>query len=556
MLESLSIRDLAVVGRVDLEFAPGLTVVTGETGAGKSILVDALTLVAGGRGDSALVRDGSERTEITAQFALGNLPEVGAWLGSQELDEDGLCSLRRTLRTEGSSRAHINGRPVGLAQLRELSEQLVEIHGQHEHQALLSRSHQLLLLDQYGRHDSALNAVRSACLEWRALVQQIETLQQQSPLDERELDRLAFELQELDAMELDPPRLVELESEHRRLAHAGELVDGIARASEWIEGDDADAALSLAHRAQQELSRLTSFDPELEQAQALIDSACSVLAEAATWLRRRRDGIELDGERLRDVESTLSQLHALARKHRVPSEGLLDVRERLRRQLHDSAGIGEQLTALVQARDAALSGYQRAAESLSALRRSAAAKLSAEISQQMHELGMAGGHFECSLEAQDGAPAVNGREQVEFLVSANAGMQARALRKVASGGELARISLAIKVATIALDDTPVLVFDEVDSGIGGAVAEIVGRKLRHLGQRRQVLCVTHLAQVAACAHQHLQVSKQLRDGRTESVVQALDRDGRIDELARMLGGVDITEATRAAAADLAERLGR
>jgi DNA repair protein RecN (Recombination protein N) len=554
MLHSLSIRDLAVVGKVDLSMATGMSVITGETGAGKSILVDALALIAGGRGDSGAVRSGAERTEIAAEFELADLPDVRHWLHEQALDDDSSCLLRRVVRADGGSRGFINGRAATLLQLRELAGLLVEIHGQHEHQALLSRAHQLNLIDQFAQNAAFCADVRNSAQRWRELGAEIDELTRNHRDGSDLVDFLRHALDELENVDPRPERLTELENDHKRLAHAGELIDGLARLEETLSGDDDNNAERQLGHARHELQRLLVFDAELGEAASLIESASVQIGEALAQVRRRREAIDVDPRRLAELERDLGRLHALARKHRVGMNDLDAVRRDLATRLSSAEGAGERRALLARQQAEALAAYRSAAGQLTRRRVDAAQRLSSQVTALMQELGMAGGRFECSIDAVVGDPRPNGDDDAEFQVTANPGMPLRPLRKVASGGELARISLAIKVATIALDDTPVLVFDEVDSGIGGAVAEIVGRKLRQLGHRRQVLCVTHLPQVAACAHHHYRVSKTKSEQRTESQVDNLNNDGRIAELARMLGGVDITDATRAAAADLLNRL--
>jgi DNA repair protein RecN (Recombination protein N) len=556
MLHSLSIRDLAVVGQVDLTIASGLSVITGETGAGKSILVDALSLIAGLRGDSGAVRSGAERTEIAAEFDLAALPVARDWLLEQALDDAAGCLLRRVVRADGGSRGFINGRAATLQQLRELAGLLVEIHGQHEHQALLSRAHQLDLIDQYAQNQTQRARVRHAAQRWREVSGEIEALRSNQRDGSDLIDFLRHALTELDNVDPRPARLLELDAEHKRLAHAGELIDGLSRLEQNLADDEGASVERQLGQAQHELAKLSAFDHGLSEAASLIETAQVQVDEALSLIRRRREAVDVDPGRLAELERELGRLHALARKHRVAIDDLEGLRLDLSQRLATAEGASERLTTLEREQSAVLAEYHNAAGELGQVRSSAARRLSTEVTALMQELGMDGGRFQCSLETDLSEPQLNGAESADFLVSANPGMPPRPLRKVASGGELARISLAIKVATIALDDTPVLVFDEVDSGIGGAVAEIVGRKLRQLGQRRQVLCVTHLPQVAACAHHHYRVSKSKTESSTESHVEQLDRQGRIDELARMLGGIDITKATRAAAADLLQRLDR
>jgi DNA repair protein RecN (Recombination protein N) len=554
MLSNLSLRDLAVASRVDLSLAPGMSVITGETGAGKSILVDALSLLAGGRADSGVVRQGCERAEASAEWNIAAVPAAAAWLKEHELDDQGQCLLRRVVRADGGSRAFINGRPASLQQLRELASLLIEIHGQHEHQALLDRGHQLQLLDQYAKNDSEREAVATLARRWRELRELEQALRQAHAVGADDIALLESQLVELEQVDPDPGRIERLEQEHRRLSHAGELLEGLGRIEALLENDEAASARRTLGLAAAESDRLAQFDSELGEAAALLASAQVQLDEALSVLRRRREAVDLDPERLAQAEADLRRLHALARKHRVPMRELAAVRAALSARLSAAASAGSRLQALGRERAEVEAAWGKAAAALRQSRERAAQALASEVSALMHRLGMGGGRFEIRIDPIDGDPQPGGSEQVEFLVSANAGMAPRPLRKVASGGELSRISLAIKVATITLEDTPTLVFDEVDSGIGGAIAEIVGRTLHALGARRQVLCVTHLAQVAACADHHYRVEKQLREGRSESFVQALGDAERIAELARMQAGVAITPATLAAAADLRERL--
>jgi DNA repair protein RecN (Recombination protein N) len=554
MLSNLSLRDLAVASCVDLSLAPGMSVITGETGAGKSILVDALSLLAGGRADSGVVRQGCERAEASAEWNIAAVPAAAAWLKEHELDDQGQCLLRRVVRADGGSRAFINGRPASLQQLRELASLLIEIHGQHEHQALLERGHQLQLLDQYAKNDSEREAVATLARRWRELRDLEQALRQAHAVGADDIALLESQLAELEQVDPDPGRIERLEQEHRRLSHAGELLEGLGRIEALLENDEGASARRTLGLAAAESDRLAQFDSELGEAAALLASAQVQLDEALSVLRRRREAVDLDPERLAQAEADLRRLHALARKHRVPMRELAAVRAALSARLSDAASAGSRLQELARKRAEVEAEWGKAAAALRQSRERAAQTLASEVSALMHRLGMGGGRFEIRIDPIDGDPQPGGSEQVEFLVSANAGMAPRPLRKVASGGELSRISLAIKVATITLEDTPTLVFDEVDSGIGGAIAEIVGRTLHALGARRQVLCVTHLAQVAACADHHYRVEKQLREGRSESFVQALGDAERIAELARMQAGVAITPATLAAAADLRERL--
>ncbi|MEW5836369.1 MAG: DNA repair protein RecN [Pseudomonadota bacterium] len=553
MLTSLYVRHFAVVEEAEITFGPGLTVVSGETGAGKSLMVDALMLLAGARADSGMVRAGADRAELAAEFDLTELPEARAWLECEELDDDGHCQLRRVIRAEGSSRAWINGRPANASQLGELAALLVEIHGQHEHQALLSRGHQLALLDAYAGNEAALGEVRSLAAEWREVGARIRKLSGGEDRD-RQLELLRHEVAELEQWALPPEELAELEASHKRLSNAGRLAEGAAGVVDMIDGDSEFALRRVLGRTQAELARLAAIDDRLQPLLELVDNATIQLGEAADDLGRYAQDVDLDPERFTQVDTHLARLHELGRRHRLPTADLHDKLVALRVELAELEGAGEALDALEARRDKLQQRYAKAADVLGASRRDAAARLAAEVGALMGELGMAGGTLAIELEAAGGGdPDPQGRERCELLVSANPGQPPRPLRKVASGGELARISLAIEVATLGKDTVGTMVFDEVDTGIGGAVAEVVGQKLRSLGTRRQVLCVTHLPQVAAQGHAHLQVSKHSDGQTTATLIKALDGAGRQAELARMLGGVEITAATRAHARQMLER---
>jgi len=547
MLTRLAIRDFAVVAVTELEFGPGLTVISGETGAGKSLLVDALGFLSGLRADSGMVRHGAPRAELVAEFSLDDAPDALAWLREAEFDDGGECQLRRTLRADGGSRAWINGRPATMAQLSELAALLVEIHGQHEHQVLLSRASQLALLDAFGGNEAPLSAVRQAARQWSALLREREQLAGQGDVGDR-IAWLEHQLGELQRESLEPDHIAELTSSHRRHAHAAELI-GACEAAVARLGDEHEAApLRVLHSVRAELSRQAAHEPRLGEVEAMLESAAIQVDEALALLDQVRGDLDLDPGALEELDQRLGRLHELSRKHRVPPEGLAAQRDALAAELEALRGAGERLRKLDGEIAAAEAGWRKAAEALSAARAKAAKALSKATTALLSELGMGGGRFEVQLEPVGGSqPDPQGAERAEFLVSANAGQPPRPLRKVASGGELSRISLAIEVAALGKDAVPTMVFDEVDSGIGGAVAQIVGEKLRALGASRQALCVTHLPQVAAQGHAHYRVSKAEREGMTQSAVQRLDAAAREEELARMLGGVEVGKEARAAA---------
>ena len=551
MLKHLSIKDFAVVRATELEFGPGMTVVSGETGAGKSLMVDALGFLSGLRADSGVVRHGASRAELSAEFALADDAPARQWLHDNELDDEEQCQLRRVIRADGGSRAFINGRPVPVSQLSELAALLVEIHGQHEQQALLSRPSQLALLDAYARNDAERAAVRAAAGQWQALVDERDALSQQGDVSDR-IGFLGHQLGELQREDLEPASLATLSANHRRQAHSTALIESCQRASGLLNGDeDGPALLSLLQQVRNELGRVSQHDARLGEIDAMLDAAGIQLHEALAQLDRVQDDLDSDPDAFEEIERRLGRLHDLARKHRVPMEELATTRERLENELEQLRGADERLSRLAGEIDTAAAHWQAQAAMLTASRTRAARELSDTTTTLIGELGMGGGQFLIELEPQaQPKPDPNGAERVEFLVAANAGQPPRALRKVASGGELSRISLAIEVAALGLDAVPTMVFDEVDSGIGGAVADIVGRKLRALGERRQVLCVTHLPQVAAKGHAHYRVSKAPVEGMTQSAVELLDGKGREEELARMLGGAEVSEEARAAARKL------
>ena len=555
MLESLYVKDFAIVGKAEIAFGPGMTVVTGETGAGKSLLVDALLLLSGGRAEATMVRNGCERAELAAAFDLSAHAHLRDWLIAEDLDEDGACQLRRVIRSEGSSRAWINGRPVTLTQLKALATGLIEIHGQHEHQALLERAQQLVLLDAFGEHAAELAEVTRLAKAWRETAARIAELTRGADHAER-IEWLTHQVDELDRHALAPDDLTALEEQHHRLANSGELLQGCATLVERLDGDSDFALLRLVARTRSEIAHLTTLDDRFGAMGELVDAAQIQLAEANDALVRYQSALDLDPERLAESEAQLGKLHELARKHRVRMPELKAHADELRTELESRRGAGASIANLQDEQHRLAKAYAAAAKKLGKERADAASRLGESVSALMAELGMRGGRFEVQLEVQAGdAPDPQGAERCEFLVSANPGQPPRALRKVASGGELSRISLAIEVAALGSDAVGTMVFDEVDSGIGGAVAEVVGQKLRRLGERCQVLCVTHLPQVAAQGHRHLRVSKSSDGAATETSIESLDGTARREEVARMLGGIEITRETLAHAKQMLAKAG-
>ena len=540
MLLSLAIRNFVIVDELTLDLAPGFTVLTGETGAGKSILIDALQLALGDRADADVLREGAARAEVVAEFAAHDA--AAQWLRENELHGDGnALLLRRTIDASGRSRAFINGTAVTLTQQRTLGELLLDVHGQHAHQSLLRPAAQLQLLDAHGNLGAAAREVAAAYARWRQAGKALEDAQRMAGAASVEQERLRWMVDELTPLAPQPGEWSEVEAEHRRLSHGAGLLEGSQAALDLL-ADAEDSALARIDAAADRLGRLTDFDARLQTAVDALDGARAQVDDAARTLSRYLAAADLDQARLAEVEARVTELHAAARKFRCAPEDLAPLLESSREKLAALAASSD-LHGLRSREAQARTEYDRTAAGLSRQRVRAAQNMAREVTRAMQDLAMAGGSFEVNLSS--GEPSATGSERVEFLVAGHAGVTPKPLVKVASGGELARISLAISV--IAASATPVatLIFDEVDAGIGGAVAETVGRLLKQLGGSRQVLCVTHLPQVAARGDQHLLVSKlQGEDGRPMCRIGLLDRKARIDEVARMLGGAEITDTTR------------
>ncbi len=549
MLRHLSIRDFVIVDRLELEFAPGFGALTGETGAGKSILLDALGLALGGKAEAGVVRSGQARAEIVAEFDLPADGPLRAWLAEQgiEVGDEGALLLRRVIEGGGRSRAWINGSPVVLAQLRAAGEWLADIHGQHAHHALLRTDAQLALVDAHGGLTVRAAEVAEAWRAWSALRRAREAAEEGASSTERERELLGWQVSELRELAFDADEWLALNQEQARLAHAASLIEGSAEVLDGLADGDY-ALVGQLERLLVRVADMARHDAQLADVQELLGGAGIQLDEALHAMRRYRDRLDLDPSRLAEIDQRIQAITVAARKYRVAPEGLPDV-------LAESAGRLERLVrqsdpaALAREEAAAREAFLALAQPLSDDRREVAAALSAAVTEAMQSLAMGGAKFEIALRPADEGSA-SGLEGVEFLVTANASQPLRPLARVASGGELSRIGLAIQVITSRNAATPTLIFDEVDVGIGGRVAEIVGRLLRQLGEDRQVLCVTHLPQVAAQANWQWSIAKETRDGETLSRVTPLDDAARIEEIARMLGGVNITDTTRSHAAEM------
>jgi DNA repair protein RecN (Recombination protein N) len=545
MLQRLTIRDFVLVDRLELELATGFGTLTGETGAGKSILVDALAFVLGERTDAGSIRAGRERAEVSAGFALtdasASASAVSAWLRDHDLDGGDELLLRRVLDASGRSRAYLNGSPATVHQVREVSELLVDIHGQHTHQSLLRAEAQRQLLDAHARLSALAAQVAAAWRHAREAKSRLESALAGAGALAQEREQLAWQARELETLGFSAGEWASIELEHQRLSHAASLVEG-ARFSLAALNEDEVSCEAQLNAARTRLAELAEFDPALAEIATLLQSAAAELTEAISALRRYAGRLELDPDRLGEIERRIEAVLACARKYRARPEELPGLLEGWRERL---SALGEAAdTAALEARASeARQQYESLARKLSAARAKAAKQLGAEVSRVMRQLALAGGRFEIALVPVTEGGAF-GLEQIEFRVAGLAGNESRPLAKVVSGGELSRISLAIQVVTSQAASVPTLVFDEVDVGIGGGVAEVVGRLLRELGSERQVLCVTHLPQVAARANWQWQVAKDSRNGEVLSHVLALDESGRVEEVARMLGGVEITAITR------------
>lgn len=546
MLVHLSVHNYAIVEHLDLELARGMSVITGETGAGKSIMLDALGLTLGDRADSGVVRPGADKADILATFDLGDIPEARTWLAERDLDTDGPCILRRVITAEGRSRGYINGTPCPLGDLKALGELLIDIHSQHEHQSLLKTDTHRRLLDEYAGATDLARQVQLAAQRWRQTRQELERLSNSGDEQRAQHQLLSYQLEELENLNLGENELELLEQEHKNLTNA-EALFGICRhVIDHCSESDSGNVLSALTVSLNRLTAVQNAPKALAEAANMIASAQIQVEEAVGELNRFLDHFDADPARLQQLEERLDALYTLARKHRVHPSELADLQQRLMEELEGLNANDESIARLGDELAAYARHYQEKASELSRLRQQAATQLAGAVELEIQRLGMPGGRFSIELRPNSGEDLLpQGLEQVELLVSANPGQPLKALAKVASGGELSRISLAIQVITAQTSRIPTLVFDEVDVGIGGPTAEIVGQLLRRLGERGQVLTVTHLPQVAAQGHHHLFVHKVRNSDATHTAVASLGKRERVEEVARMLGGIDLTKESLA-----------
>ncbi|UAB71163.1 DNA repair protein RecN [Vibrio sp. SCSIO 43132] len=550
MLAHLSVNNFAIVKSLQLELAKGMTTITGETGAGKSIAIDALGLCLGDRAEASSVRQGEEKTDISASFLLDNNIHATRWLEDNDLMDGSECILRRVITKEGRSRAFINGSPVPASQLKALGQLLINIHGQHAHHQLMKSEYQLSMLDQYAGHLNLLNKTKNHYQTWRQADNHLKQLKQNSQENLAQKQLLEYQIKELNELAIGEEEFVELEQEHKRLSNSGELASTCQQAIELIyEGEDVNA-LGILQSANQSMIQLAELDEKLTALPDMISEAIIQLEEANSELRHYLDSIDVDPARMAYVEERFSKVMSTARKHHVMPEELYQHHQDLLKQIEALDCSDEKLDALAQEVEDKRVKFLTTAEKLNKSRQRYAKELNKLISQSMHELSMEKAKFCIDVVRDENHASPLGIDQVTFLVSTNPGQPLQPIAKVASGGELSRISLAIQVITAQKVDTPSLIFDEVDVGISGPTAAVVGKMLRKLGESTQVLCVTHLPQVAGCGHQQLFVAKNTKGGKTETKMNSLDQDQRVAELARLLGGSQITDSTLANAKEL------
>lgn len=549
MLNHIHLKNFAIIESLDLELKSGLTALTGETGAGKSILIDAISLVLGDRADSGVVRHGADKAEITLSIDTDQSPSAERWLEDQELMDGEQCILRRIISSSGKSRAWINGSPCNLTMLRQLGEKLVDIHGQHEHQSLMKKDMQRHLLDDYASHQVLLDQAAVAYIAWKSLKNKLDKLNNQNSDHQAKLDLLRFQTQELDELQLTENESLELDEEHSRLSNIGQLIDITTSSVIQLYDADEQSIYSNISDVLQKLEEASHLDIVLKEPFDMLQNAQIQIQEASDSLRRYQESVELDPERLDWVNKRLSTLHDLSRKHQTSPELLFNKWQALHSELEELNGDEYNLDALQIKLKASEDKYQKVVTQLTKSRSKAALKLSKGVSTAMQELGMEGGKFIIVINKSENFSS-HGQDNVEFQVSANPGQPPKALIKVASGGELSRISLAIQMIAAQRLTLPALIFDEVDSGIGGGIAEVVGKQLRKLGDKRQVLCVTHLPQVASQAHNHYKVTKIKSKQATSTGMLVLNENQRVEEIARMMGGIEITDSTLSLAKEM------
>lgn len=550
MLIHLTVKNFAIADEIDVDFREGMTVLSGETGAGKSIILDALGLTLGDRADTSMVRHGESKAEISAVFDIGAHPEAMKWLAEHDLDDAQECILRRVITAEGRSRGYINGQPAPLQDLKALGERLIDIHSQHEHQSLMQRDNHRSIVDSFGQLTELAQQVSSAYRDWSRKAQQLEQLTSNQDEIAARAQLLGFQVEELDKLALTEGEVEQLEQEQSRLANSEQLLQYTNTALQVCSDGEENTEAMLA-QAIQSLQNLPGDEPALQEALNLLNEAQIQINEAGSTLRHFIDSFDMDPERLEWVEERLSAVYQLARKHRCRPEELSEIHFRLNQEYTQLAGGDQNLEQLEQEVKQLRATYLSLAQKQRQARQQSAEAFTAQVVEQLASMDMSSTKLVVHFEAlEDNAINQHGLDRLEFLISTNPGQPPKALQKVASGGELSRISLAIQVVIAKSSTIPTLVFDEVDVGIGGGTAQIVGRLLRKLGEKGQVICVTHLPQVAAQGHQHLFISKRVENETVRSSIKQLDDAARTQEIARMLGGVEITDQSLAHAREM------
>ncbi len=550
MLCHITIANFAIVKQLDLELHEGMTTITGETGAGKSIAIDALGLCLGNRAEASMVRPNEDKAELTAIFSLKNNEMARLWLQENDLDDGEECILRRVITKEGRSRAFINGNAVPTAQQKKIGQYLINVHGQHAHQQLLKPEHQQRLLDEYAGHQNLMLATKCAYQLWKDATKALETWQAHRQTYQAQQQLLDYQINELNELGLMEDEYQSIEEEHHRLSNCGDLVQTGQTALSLLYDGDEHNALQLLQSAQKQLHTLAEFDSQIAEWPNMLEEAMIQVQEVGQELQHYLDNLEMDPQRLDHLEQRLTKIHALAKKHYVMPEELYQVHQTLLATQLEWDGSDERLQELKNTVDEAQKTYTEAAMQLSQSRQQHADTLNTQITERMHQLSMEHGQLEIQVTPNTDLLTSQGFDQIQFLVSTNPGQPLQPLGKVASGGELSRISLAIQVITAQRVSTPSLIFDEVDVGISGPTAAVVGKLLRQLASSTQVLCVTHLPQVASCGHQQMFVSKKVENGQTQTAMHPLDENARLQELARLLGGTEITPHTLANAKEL------
>lgn len=554
MLIQATISNLITIHEASLEFFAGTTVLTGETGTGKSILIDAIELALGGRASEHIVRPGQEKADISLCFDIAKLPAAQAWLKLYDLDQGGTeCIIRRTISKDGRSRSYINGMPTTLQPLRELSELLIDIHGQHENQTLLKSEKQREMLDDFAGHLALTDCVAALAQERRELQQEMNALRKLAEERAARSEFLAFQLNELDELTIQPDEFTALDLEHKQLAHAGELLQNVNHALNYLTEHEEQNALSLVNQALQALENVQHVDPKIADWIESLRTAVIQISETESDLQRYLSSVDLDPERLTWVEERIGLLFNLARKHKVSPNELYEFQQKLAAELNELTNSDERLAGLAEKLQTVEKNYLEQAKKLSQSRLKAAKKLAAEITATIRGLALPHAEFQVTFETNEANEfSPYGLEKITFQITTNPGQPLQPLAKVASGGELSRISLAIHIATAGQHTISTLIFDEVDVGISGGTAEVVGKLLRHLGKTHQVFCITHLPQVAVQGHQHIRVEKISDGGVTQTKIQMLSAKEKVNEIARMLGGVAITQKTIAHAREMVE----